>query len=296
MAVVAVASFSGAQSLVRCLRSLEVGAAGAEVIAAVAGGADLDAVAAAAPRARLIVAPPGTSVFRLRSLALAEAHADFVALLEDHCTVAPGWLPALLSAHAKGHAVVGGPVDHAGTGAYDWALYLSEYGPYQPPVIDGPVGALSAVNAGYDREALLTCQGAWSEAFYENEVHDALRARGFGLHLAAGAMVTTHLRMPPKAAAAHFFGGGRHFGRYRKTRQPALRRALLPLAAPLVPLVLLGRILGRVARRNPRRLPRSMVALPYLAWLVGAWSVGEAAGYLARVPPANTKARERQVR
>lgn len=288
-ASVAVASFSGAPSLVRCLRSLETGAAGADVIAAVAGGEGLDTAAAAAPRARLIVAPPGTDVFRLRSLALAEAHGDFVALLEDHCTVAPGWLPALLSAHAKGHAVVGGPVDHAGAGAYDWALYLCEYGAYQPPVTDGPVGTLSGVNAGYDRGALLTCQGAWSEAFYENEVHDALRAHGFGLHLAAGARVTSHLRMPAKAAAAHFFGGGRHFGLYRKARQPAPRRALLPLAAPLVPLVLLGRILGRVARRNPRRLPRSLLALPYLAWLVGAWSAGEAAGYLAPVPPADAK-------
>ena len=293
MASVAVASFSGGAALARCLRSLEVGAVGADVIAAVAGGEDLDAIAAAFPRARLIAAPAGTSVFRLRSLALAEARGAFVALLEDHCAVAPGWLPALLSAHARGHAVVGGPVEHAGTGAYEWALYLSEYGAYQPPMTDGPVAMVSGVNAGYDRAALLTCRDTWSEAFYENEVHDALRSRGYALHIAAGATVTTELRMPPRAAAAHFFGGGRHFGRYRKSRSRAVRRVVLAVLAPLVPLVLLGRILGRVARRNPRRLPRSMAALPYLAWLVGAWSAGEAAGYLAPLPPADAKTRER---
>ena len=41
----------------------------------------------------------------------------------------------------------GGAVDNGNTHrTYDWALYFCEYGSYMPPVVSGPVGALSGIN------------------------------------------------------------------------------------------------------------------------------------------------------
>jgi glycosyltransferase involved in cell wall biosynthesis len=276
---VVVASFSGEAVLRHCLESLEPQAAGAEVIVATdverSGIARLEA---RYPGFRFLRAPRGTSVFRLRSLGIDQARGRWVALTEDHCTAAPGWLDALRAAHGDGRSVVGGPVENGhGARAYDWALYLCEYAAQMPPLRNGPARALSGVNVSYERELLAACRGVWADGFYENEVHDALLAAGHRLHRAAGARVASHLSLPLRQAAAHLFRGGRRFGQYRRGRSSPAVRALLPVGA-----------LRPVAARRPREIGSAARGLAYIVALNSAWAAGEALGYLR--PPAEPRA------
>jgi Glycosyltransferase like family 2 len=281
---VVVASFSGEASLRSCLDSLGTEHGGAEVIVSAALDPEaMDALARHYPGAQLVPAPAGTSVFALRARGLARATGDVAALVEDHCVAGPGWLRALADvagdAAFAGGAVESGPVSSLA----DWALYLVEYGALMPPVAGGE--ALLAVNAAYPRRALEACRPVWEGGFHDNEVHDALRARGHRPLVVAGATVRSHLRLTLDRAMAHLFQGGRRFGAYRRARSRARERGLRLLAAPLVPFVLLARLAGRVARRRPRALPRLAVALPWVVCLLAAWSAGELAGQVAPASP-----------
>ena len=117
-----------------------------------------------------------------------------------------------------------------------------------PPLGDGPARALSGVNVAYERGVLAGCRGVWQEAFYENEVHDALRASGHGLRRIGRARVSSHLALPLREAAAHLFRGGRRFGSYRRATLARALRALLPVAALALPALLTWRVGPRGGR------------------------------------------------
>lgn len=255
----------------------------AEVVVVSAAAVDAGLVAGL-PRVRFQQAPGAASVFELRSLGVAVAQGDWLALTEDHCTAAPGWARSLLDAHAAGHAVVGGPVEAAADlGLYLRALHLCEYVEHMPPLPDGMTAILSGLNVSYRRDALEACRETWRQAFYENEVHETLLARGHSLHRASAALVTARLAFAPTRAARHLYAGGRRFGE-RRARGTAARRRALRLLAPGVPIVLLARLFGTLARRRPGWLPLALAALPYETALIGAWSLGEARGYWSRGP------------
>jgi hypothetical protein len=281
---VVVSSFSGEGALERCLRSLEAGAPAAEwVVATNASPAAVARLAARFPAARFFRFAADTPGVRLRSLGLVQARGRLIALIEDHCTVSAEWLGTLCAAHRAGYGAVGGPIDNGlDRSLYDWALYLCEYSAYMPPLPEGPARALLGANVSYTREALRSCSTVWQDAFYENEVHDALRAGGNRLYLAAKACVFSHLAMSLREAMAHLFAGGRRFGSYRKSQSRPAARFCWVLAAPAVPVVLLGRIIGRVLTRRPRHLATLLRGMPYILGLLAAWSAGEASGYLIR--------------
>ena len=280
---VVVASFSGEAALKRCLSSLVSGAPHAELIVATNLGPEAIArLREQFTNVRFFSSEKQRTVFQLRSLGLTQARGQLIGLIEDHCTISAEWLKALRTAHQAGHAVLGGPIENGcNETTYDWALYLCEYSAYMMPLPEGPTTALLGANAAYSRAALWSCYPVWRDAFYDNEVHDALKAAGHRLYLVEDASVHSHLLMSPRAAMAHLFAGGRRFGSYRMSQSSQPRRLLWILAAPAVPLVLLGRIVRRVATRRPARLGRLLVGLPFCLCLLLAWSAGELGGYLS---------------
>ncbi len=283
---VVVASFSGEAALARCLGSLTGQVGKAEVIAPTTTPAESIArLKARFPEVRFLAAPPDASVFRLRTLGVAQARGRVVVLTEDHCTASPQWLESLAAASRAGHPIVGGQVENGlDRRIYDWALFFCEYVAFMPSQPEGTANVVSGINVAYHRDVLLGCLDAWSEAFHENEVHDALAAAGIGLYRAQRAVVASHLAMSLLEAMRHLFGGARHYGGYRKSRTDPADRVLLVLASPAIPAVLFWRIVRNVATRRPSRLATMALGLPYIACLLGAWSVGEALGYLAPLP------------
>lgn len=287
---VVIASWSGEQAVSRCLDSLLPQSTRAEVIVATNSPSETVAhLEARYAAVRFLRASHNATVFQLRALGAAEARGALIAHLEDHTTVGSQWIEALCSAHAEGHGIIGGPVDNGLTDrAHDWALYFCEYGIYMPPLPRGDAQMLSGLNVAYDREILRSCREIWRDALYETDVHGALQAAGQKLYLVPEAWTKSHLEMSLGRAMIHLFGGGRHFGAFRKANSSALARLLWVLASPAVPLFFLLRIIRGVARKQPARLKHVLRGLPYLLLLLGAWGAGEAAGYLGRAAPRTT--------
>jgi hypothetical protein len=283
---ITIASWSGENALTRCLDSVMPQAGAAEVIVAYRGVTNLTAMLAGRyPTARFIHGPADASVFHLRTLALQAATGNTVAMLEDHAAVGSGWARALEAARAKGWKVFGGPIDNGEpSSAYDWALYFVEKGIYLPPMPAGETSILSGVNIAYERELLLSCQEIWGTVFYETDVNAALVRAGHKLYLLPEAAVSSRLRMGFGEAMEHLYGGGKHFGKFRKIHSTPFRRALFVLAAPAVPFVLLFRIARLTVSRRPGRALPLLLGLPSLLLLLGAWSTGEAVSYAGGVP------------
>lgn len=283
---IAIASWSGEATLVRCLDSVMPQAGATEVIVAYRGVTDLAATLGGRYAAvRFIGGPRDASVFHLRSLAVHAATGNTIVLLEDHAAVGPRWAQSLEEARAKGWKIFGGPIDNGEPAtAYDWALYFVEYGIYLPPMPAGETSILSGVNIAYDRELLLGCREIWQTVFYETDVNAALARAGHKFYLVPDAAVSSRLRMKFGVAMEHLYGGGKHFGEFRKTHSPPLKRAILLLACPVVPLVLFLRITRLTLARRLSRGLQLLMGLPALLLLLGAWSAGEAVSYVSGAP------------
>jgi len=281
---VVVASWSGEVALRRCLESLLPQTDGAEVIVAFRDG--LNAAVLTDDRfrnVRFVRAPAGATVFQLRSLGVHETRGPSIALIEDHSIVCPGWIQTLVSAQAAGLMVCGGPIENDSEScAYDWALYFAEYARFIPPMPSGEVTILSGANIFYDRVTLWSCGSIWKSCFYETDVNTALVNAGHKLHMLPDAFVTSRLRMRLGDAMEHLFGGGVHFGNFRKSRSHRLARWLWIIASPAIPIAMLFRIVQVTAARRRDRFLQLLRSLPYLLLLLCAWSLGEAAGYLRK--------------
>jgi GT2 family glycosyltransferase len=119
---VVVASCHEPDMLAACLTSLEDQCARhhAEIIVARAvHGAEVAHLAERFPGVRWVAGDPQADVGQLRSLGLARAHGDIVALTEDHRAVGPNWLEELLEGPRRRGARDGG---------VDWAAYFAEHG------------------------------------------------------------------------------------------------------------------------------------------------------------------------
>jgi len=276
---ITIASWSNDASLERCLASLAPQWDGAEVI--VATNRPGDELERRYPQARFLRGPDGATVFRLRALGAEAARGKLVALLEDHAAAGPRWAAALREAYSAGHRIIGGPVENGlRSRAVDWALYFAEYGLHMPPMPAGAAPRLSGLNLAYDGELLRSCRDVWEDTLQENEVNDALRAKGHTLHLAPDAVVESFLPMTLGYAMGHLRDGGRHFGRYRASRCSTGKRLAFVFASPLVPAVLFLRLARGILARKPGRLLQLVRALPFLALALGAWGWGETTGYL----------------
>jgi hypothetical protein len=231
------------------------------------------------PRARLCLAPRGSTVPRLRALGLAAAGAGRVAITESFCEPAAGWTSTLLeSAGANGSAAVGGPIDRLEGRAGEWASTFCEYGRFLPGRGAGPVDELAGINVAYDRERLRRALGGLPEEIYEVELHARLRASGETLWHEPRAVLydASHPRFR-RSLSAQRLHGRLHAGR-RAREIPRAASLLRGIAAPVVPALLFTRLARiAIARDHGRAFARA--SLP-LALLLGAWAFGEGQGYL----------------
>ncbi len=222
---------------------------------------------------------------RPRATGLAAAGAPLVALTEDHARPDTDWVGRIVAAHARlPHAVIGGAIDNRSDYPLTWAVYFCDFGRYQSPLPAGPAGYASDVNVSYKRAALARVEAAWRGAYHETAVHGALRARGETLWLAPEIVVHQERgRLRARLVLRERFAWGRLYAGKRVREMGALRRAAMIVAAPLLPLVLLLRrsreALGRGAQRGA-----FLRALPWMALLLGAWSLGEWVGYTTGRP------------
>lgn len=277
---VVVASVNGLPYLAECLDALRANAPGTEVVVADWTNDETRArVQKGWPEVRLFSFDEPRSVPELRAAGIAASTAPYVAVIEDHCVVPPGWAEAVVAAHREGHHVVGGAVRNVKTRrARDWAAFFCEYSAFMEPSTTGPAPDLTGMNVSYDREALAAIDDLLREGRWENELHARLRERGFRLWAAPGAVIEHAKDFGFREFASQRY----HYSRSYAGRRAELlgaRRWLYALGAPLLVPLALWRI-ARNVRARPGYGGVFGRAAPLLLVYAGIWAYGELVGYL----------------
>jgi phosphoribosylcarboxyaminoimidazole (NCAIR) mutase len=279
---VVVPSVNGWSDLEGCLAALfaQENGVGVEVLVADRLGSTLrELVRERFPRARVLEAPAGTSIPRLRAMAFAAARAPVVGVVEDHVLVPGDWASRMLAAHREGAQAVGGAVANAADGRYvDVAAFLCEYSHCLTPPAAGPSAWLTGNNVTYRRELLERFRSVVEREGWENQLHDAIRDSGVPLMSRPEIVVGHKKHYTVWEYTSQRFLYSRAWAGLRVRDAGPLRRAAWGLAAFALPPVLLARIVGNVRRAGAHHgaLARS---LPLLVLWVAAWAAGEVVGY-----------------
>jgi len=295
---VVVAASDSVEAVVRTLTALgrQRGAGDLEVIVATARDRVTMPLLPSGPLGgiRWVIAPPGTSVPRLRRLGLDRATAPLVAFTEDSCVFGPGWADAWVAAFADSHVrAATGPVEAAmGHATVDWAVFLCEYAPFlaEDGPGSGPPRRLAGNNFAVRRS---DCGVLDRPEIHETDVAGALAGRPGALVAVAAARAGHVRRYPLREAIGDRLRFGHAYGRLRAGRWSRWARVAGFLAGPAILGVQAARLTALLIARR-RHLGRFLEVLPVTVALLSAWSVGEWLGWLrAPYPPSARKRRER---
>lgn len=231
-------------------------------------------------RARLVVAEASMLIPHLWRDGIMQAGGTAVALLSAHCVPAPDWVDQLVSADLHSYVGVGGAIGLDPTcSALHRAVYLLRYLRFAPPFQARSVDDIAADNSIYRRSALLGHADLLAQGFWEPSFHRRFTRSGLRMSLDPRLRVDYRGRESGVAFARQRCEHGCEYGASRAAGRPLLRRLAFVTLSPLAPLAILGRIILRASRRI-EYAASLVVALPWLAWFLCAWSLGEARGYL----------------
>ena len=222
---------------------------------------------------------------QLRAVGMAATRGDIVALTEDHCVAEEGWLRSLVEAHVAGGEVVGGAMDNARCAStVDWGAFFAEYGFFaegaEAAASDGTAGTppLTGANVSYARRLVNGVVERARRGEWENVIHDELASSGRTMEFLESAAISHNRSWGIAEFCVDRFRHGRDYARRRADDAPGRRRWLWLAGSPILPAILAVRIGRSVPDRHRGAFLRS---LPFTLLFLAAWSVGEAAGYLA---------------
>lgn len=232
---------------------------GLELIVVDDGSRDDTGAVAAAAGARVIRRDAdGGNPAAARNLGAGAATGDPLVFLDADCTPAPGWLPALLAAHAAGADVVGGSLDLppglAPSARCDY--YASSYH-LHPGRREGPVPNHSPANVSVRRELFRQTSG-FTEAVPVADGHEELAWQAEAARLGAT------IRFVPAARVLH-----RNRPGYRNLLRRSYRWGYSALEAKATA----GAARAAWAYRWPRLMVAAAIPLAPLhaAYTIGCW-------------------------
>ncbi len=282
---VIVTSYNTPHSLARCLESLTRQKEASEIV--VSDCSPVNPAGELGPRfpaVRFLHFSSKRSVPELRWAALRETSGDIVAAMEARCIPSSTWCAELLATHAAhpGVPVCGGPVSLLpGGGLRDLAIYLCEYGAFAPPVVEGASAQLSGANLCYRRSALLECGDLLDAGVWEALMHERWKAQGRTLWL-CGASIAFQNTMPLADTFRQRFHYGWSFASERVAGQPRTSALLRAVTAPLIPVILVGRLFH--SARQKEFVGQVVRAIGWILLFQTTWAAGECAGYLLGAP------------
>jgi hypothetical protein len=226
-----------------------------------------------------LVTARGADVAELRARGARRARGGLLAFTEDLCRIPPDWCERLQHAYVAGYRAFGGAIENGSyRSAADWAAYFVEFGPFMPPLVEGPADRLPGMNVVYERDLVEDLIG---NSLCEPIVNAQLRSSGISLHNLTDFTVVLEHRFGVANFARHCFCSGRTFARLRLAGTPGVRRIVYAAgAAVALPLVLTGRTSRHAFARRWARGPL-LRAAPWVALYSTAWALGEAIGALA---------------
>jgi hypothetical protein len=261
--------------------TVDVEAAGGEIVVA-DGSAMLEpSIEEIGPAVRwLKVEAP--SVFALYARALLEARGEVIALTEDHAIPRAGWVPAIMSAHARHPEAdaIGGAIENGSTESLlDWASYFSTQGPHMSPLGDRVVDmTTNEANVSYKRRAI--------EGFDDNDglgfmaiLHNRRLVERGAILRDDDRMVVDHMETVGfvDQTSIHFHNG-RSISGFRRTNGMSREDWLRVAASLALPAWRTVRIV-RSGLAKGRLRGKVLASAPWTLWLEYAQGIGNLLGY-----------------
>ena len=236
------------------------------------------------PEVRHIACAAELSLPEMRTVAFEASTGAIVAVTEDHCVPAPGWLRLALDTFTAGGkrlvAIGGTVVNGVKDRGFDWATFLCEYSYFSPPVIEGATRVLPGMNVAYRREVLAAVpRETLTSGFWETTLHEKLLTND-GTLLSINSLIMYHCkRFSFSLFARQRFIYSKYYAGLRSEHSGVGKRLTMAAASLALPPVLLWRMF--TASRQKKLLREFLGALPSLSVLVIIWSAGESVGALA---------------
>lgn len=208
------------------------------------------------------------------------ANSEKVALSTAHCIPTVDWVDKLLVTSMANYPGVGGVIDNDATSnGKGWAIFFLRYIRYAPPQENREINDIAADNAVYRRADILEHPDLLEKGFWEPSFHSRFRQKGMSLYLSADLIVTHRNCYTAREFFKQRFEHAIEFGVARVAEISTIKRLLLIILSPVLPLLFLKKIIGSV-RQHGRYKSKIPKALPWLLFFLLAWGLGEARGYL----------------
>jgi hypothetical protein len=217
---------------------------------------------------------------RRRAAGLAAATGTLIAMIEDRGVPRRDWAATFTRLHAElPHAAIGGAIESGSPRVLNRAVYFCDFGRYQRPFDARSSRHASDINVCYKRAAIESIAPLWRSRYHEPTVHAALLERRDAIFLSPEPVVDqVRGDLCLSIVTKEQIGWGRLYASVRVRDVPWFERVARAGASPLLPALLFFRVLSdRVRRRDVRTF---WVAAPSVVWLLCAWSIGEAIGYV----------------
>jgi GT2 family glycosyltransferase len=209
------------------------------------------------------------------------ARGELLLFTDPDCVPRPNWIEVLVRGHDAGHPVIAGAIEDAGSKWFDRGVHLTKFSPW---IAGGEAGS---------RPDLATANLLWSRSAWERfgpfpterwcgDTELCWRARegGMELRFEPAAIVEHEHKADLRDFLSERRARGEDFAAMRGAHGHWSRggAALRAAAAPLVPIVLLGRALRNATRAG--RLREGLATVPLQIAGYAAWALGEARAYL----------------
>ncbi len=279
-----VASCVGSPFINRCLGSLEEQVEKANIECIVidrAGGEIAKSIEHNFPWTKVLRRPAGESVPDLRRYGIEQARADYVAIIEEHCTAREDWVKTILNIIKEPVAAVGGVVEDANyERLMDWAVYFTEYNSYMPPAERGAATDVCAANCVYRRDLLLKYLPPSGSGYWEAGLNHKLKEAGEEF-INEPDLVVYHTGPFGLFYYLHqrFLFSRAFAGTRRENMSKAFRAMYLFLAPLLIPL-LWARTAARVLSKK-QHVGKFLQVTPHMIPITATYVAGEAVGFLA---------------
>jgi hypothetical protein len=294
---VVVTVVEGGAALRRCLAALKAqeGAANVEVIVpyddTIPGVAELEARFEGfrfLPVGHIAAAGAGRDAYAehvrydcRRAAGLAAARGRLLAMVEDRGWPRPDWARTMIRLHRENpHGAIGGAIESGARSALGHAVFICDFGRYEPPVTAENPDFLSDINICYKREALESVRSLWQGRYQEAQVNWALRDQGAGLLLSAEPRVVQERdSLALGSMLLERIHWGRTYGQVRLRESARWKGVLMSAALPLLPPLLFLRH-ARSQLKKGHSIRELAGLSPALFVLLDAWALGECLGYL----------------
>ena len=268
------------QSLLESIR-VDAESVGAEIIVADGSSASIPGPAELGPAVRWLkyVAP---SVFALYAHGLREARGEIVATTEDHALPRPGWVAAILRAHAEhpeaaaiGGAIENGSPDHL----LDWASYFCTQGPHMAPLGDGVVRmTTNEANVSYRRHAIEGFDDNGGLGFMAILHNRRLAERGEILRVDDRIVVDHMETVGFRGQTSIHFHNGRSIAGFRRQKGMNNEDWVRMAASLALPFWRTARVV-RIGLAKGRLRGRLIASAPLALWLEASQGLGHLLGY-----------------